>query len=184
MILYAYVCVCAFSFHRESPGMILGDKPLIFQGDSVTISTRQTRQGVRQASPSRYTRPTCRCILICHAPTLVAALGAATGQPHCSLADKRHADKPCCGRRSLLRMLNRPPAQTSPRLPCACATSHRHGASQTCAPYDPDRLLPPLKSRGFKRLLPLVQTLPSSCISSSTVSRQRLSPVFPLCGHR
>jgi hypothetical protein len=23
------VCVCAFSFHRESPNMILGDKPLI-----------------------------------------------------------------------------------------------------------------------------------------------------------
>jgi hypothetical protein len=24
-----YVCVCAFSLHRESPDMILGDKPLI-----------------------------------------------------------------------------------------------------------------------------------------------------------
>jgi hypothetical protein len=23
------VCVCAFSLHRESPDMILGDKPLI-----------------------------------------------------------------------------------------------------------------------------------------------------------
>jgi hypothetical protein len=25
------VCVCAFSFHRESPDMILGDKPLIYE---------------------------------------------------------------------------------------------------------------------------------------------------------
>jgi hypothetical protein len=29
MVLNAYVCVCAFSLHRESPDMILGDKPLI-----------------------------------------------------------------------------------------------------------------------------------------------------------
>jgi hypothetical protein len=27
MVLYAYVCVCAFSLRRESPGRILGDKP-------------------------------------------------------------------------------------------------------------------------------------------------------------
>jgi hypothetical protein len=25
------VCVCAFSLHRESPDMILGDKPFIFE---------------------------------------------------------------------------------------------------------------------------------------------------------
>jgi hypothetical protein len=35
MVLYAYVCVYAFSLHRESPGRILGDKPLLFQGGSV-----------------------------------------------------------------------------------------------------------------------------------------------------
>jgi hypothetical protein len=29
MVLYVYVCVCAFSLYRESPDMILGDKPLI-----------------------------------------------------------------------------------------------------------------------------------------------------------
>jgi hypothetical protein len=29
LVLYAYVCVCAFSLRRESPDMILGDKPLI-----------------------------------------------------------------------------------------------------------------------------------------------------------
>jgi hypothetical protein len=29
LVLYAYVCVCAFSIHRESPDMILGDKSLI-----------------------------------------------------------------------------------------------------------------------------------------------------------
>jgi hypothetical protein len=29
MVVYAYMCVCAFSLHRESPDMILGDKPLI-----------------------------------------------------------------------------------------------------------------------------------------------------------
>jgi hypothetical protein len=32
MVLYAYVCVCAFSLHRESPDRILGDKPLLFKG--------------------------------------------------------------------------------------------------------------------------------------------------------
>jgi hypothetical protein len=29
LVLSAYVCVCAFSLHRESPDMILGDEPLI-----------------------------------------------------------------------------------------------------------------------------------------------------------
>jgi hypothetical protein len=29
MVLFAYMCVCAFSLHRESPNIILGDKPLI-----------------------------------------------------------------------------------------------------------------------------------------------------------
>jgi hypothetical protein len=30
MVLYAYMCyVCIFSLHRESPNMILRDKPLI-----------------------------------------------------------------------------------------------------------------------------------------------------------
>jgi hypothetical protein len=32
MVLYAYVCVCAFSLRRESPDRILGDKPLLFKG--------------------------------------------------------------------------------------------------------------------------------------------------------
>jgi hypothetical protein len=39
MVLYAYVCVCAFSLHRESPARILADKPLLFQGGSVIIAT-------------------------------------------------------------------------------------------------------------------------------------------------
>jgi hypothetical protein len=30
-IVCLYVCVCAFSLRRESPDMILGDKPLIFR---------------------------------------------------------------------------------------------------------------------------------------------------------
>jgi hypothetical protein len=30
-IVCLYVCVCAFSLHRESPDMILWDKPLIFE---------------------------------------------------------------------------------------------------------------------------------------------------------
>jgi hypothetical protein len=40
MVLYSYMCVCAFSLHRESPGMILGDKPLLVEGGSVTIAAR------------------------------------------------------------------------------------------------------------------------------------------------
>jgi hypothetical protein len=32
MVSYAYMCcVCVFSFRRESPDMILGDKPLIYE---------------------------------------------------------------------------------------------------------------------------------------------------------
>jgi hypothetical protein len=30
-IVCLFVCVCAFSIRRESPNMILGDKPLIFE---------------------------------------------------------------------------------------------------------------------------------------------------------
>jgi hypothetical protein len=30
-IVCSFVCVCAFSLRRESPNMILGDKPLIFE---------------------------------------------------------------------------------------------------------------------------------------------------------
>jgi hypothetical protein len=29
------MCVCAFLLYRESPDMILGDKPLIFSGGSI-----------------------------------------------------------------------------------------------------------------------------------------------------
>jgi hypothetical protein len=38
MVLYAYVCVCAFSLHQESPSRILRDKPLLVQGSSVTVA--------------------------------------------------------------------------------------------------------------------------------------------------
>jgi hypothetical protein len=31
MVLYVYVCVCAFLLRRESLDMILRDKPLIFE---------------------------------------------------------------------------------------------------------------------------------------------------------
>jgi hypothetical protein len=34
------VCVCAFLLHRESPSRVLGDKPLLFQGSSVTTRKR------------------------------------------------------------------------------------------------------------------------------------------------
>jgi hypothetical protein len=30
-IVCLFVCVCAFSLRRESPNMILGDKPLTFE---------------------------------------------------------------------------------------------------------------------------------------------------------
>jgi hypothetical protein len=30
-IVCLFVCVCAFSLRQESPDMILGDKPLIFE---------------------------------------------------------------------------------------------------------------------------------------------------------
>jgi hypothetical protein len=39
-IVCLFVCVCAFSLRRESPNMILGDKPLISE---VVLSQRQAR---------------------------------------------------------------------------------------------------------------------------------------------
>jgi hypothetical protein len=39
MVLYAYGFVYAFLLRRESPGRILGDKPLLFQGGSVTVAS-------------------------------------------------------------------------------------------------------------------------------------------------
>jgi hypothetical protein len=41
-IVCLFVCVCAFSLRRESPDMILGDKPLIFE---VVLSQRRTGSG-------------------------------------------------------------------------------------------------------------------------------------------
>jgi hypothetical protein len=41
MILYAYMCVCAFSLHRESSNMILGDQSLISE---VVLSHRYLRK--------------------------------------------------------------------------------------------------------------------------------------------
>jgi hypothetical protein len=40
-IVCSFVCVCAFSLRRESPNMILGDKPLIFE--VVLLQSRGTR---------------------------------------------------------------------------------------------------------------------------------------------
>jgi hypothetical protein len=40
-------CVCVFSLRRESPDMILGDKPLFFQGGSVTIVNEKMEQRLR-----------------------------------------------------------------------------------------------------------------------------------------
>jgi hypothetical protein len=37
------VCVCAFSLHRESPGRILGDKPLLFRGVLSQLASEQGR---------------------------------------------------------------------------------------------------------------------------------------------
>jgi hypothetical protein len=43
MVLYAYVCVYAFSLHRESLSRILGDKPSLFQGGGVCHSWHQSK---------------------------------------------------------------------------------------------------------------------------------------------
>jgi hypothetical protein len=37
MVLYAFCHVCTFSLRRASPDMILGDKPLLSQGGSITV---------------------------------------------------------------------------------------------------------------------------------------------------
>jgi hypothetical protein len=40
------VCVCAFSLRRESPNMILGDKPLIFEVVLSHLSSQIPSKGV------------------------------------------------------------------------------------------------------------------------------------------
>jgi hypothetical protein len=61
MVLYAYVCVCAFSLHRESPGRILGDIPILFQVGSIT--------GVSPAIEGTIRRLLDHCLILpCSAP--------------------------------------------------------------------------------------------------------------------
>jgi hypothetical protein len=50
-IVFLYVCVCAFSLHRESPDVISGDKPLIFQvvlshASSTPSDTKSQEKGI------------------------------------------------------------------------------------------------------------------------------------------
>jgi hypothetical protein len=62
MVLYAYVCVCAFSLRRESPNRILGDKPLLFQGGSVIILPLAASQSLKHQAPGNS--QSCRCLMI------------------------------------------------------------------------------------------------------------------------
>jgi hypothetical protein len=57
-IVCLFVCVCAFSLHRESPDMILGDKPLIFE---VVLSQNSCNNSLF--------RP-CMCVLCVNASVL------------------------------------------------------------------------------------------------------------------
>jgi hypothetical protein len=50
-IVCLFVCVCAFSLHRESPDMILGDKPLIFE---VVLSQSSSAASPNQDSSDNY----------------------------------------------------------------------------------------------------------------------------------
>jgi hypothetical protein len=45
-IVCSFVCVCAFSLRRESPDMILGDKPLIFEVVLLQSSMVPPREGI------------------------------------------------------------------------------------------------------------------------------------------
>jgi hypothetical protein len=49
-IVCLFVCVCAFSLRRESPNMILGDKPLIFE---VVLSQHQKMIECREAQQQK-----------------------------------------------------------------------------------------------------------------------------------
>jgi hypothetical protein len=50
-----FVCVCAFSLRRESPNMILGDKPLIFEVVLSHLSTLgKTTAPLRQAGSEKF----------------------------------------------------------------------------------------------------------------------------------
>jgi hypothetical protein len=51
-IVCLFVCVCAFSLRRESPDMILGDKPLIFE----VVLSQMSAGG--EATPGRETEET------------------------------------------------------------------------------------------------------------------------------
>jgi hypothetical protein len=51
MVLYAYVCVCTFFLHRESPGRILGDNPCFLGG--FCHSSHQSKIGVKHIEASK-----------------------------------------------------------------------------------------------------------------------------------
>jgi hypothetical protein len=74
LVLYAYVCVCAFSLRRESSDMILGDKPLISE---VVLSQLVLEQDWGKT----YTKASKNCNnafgeeRLAHIRTLVVSLG-------------------------------------------------------------------------------------------------------------
>jgi hypothetical protein len=101
MVLYTYMCVCvyAFSLHRESTNMILGDKPLIFE---VVLSHRSTLSSRHcPFTPSCHPRHSSGC---CHPHYCVVLLGCRRGvpppplSPHCRhcLEGQRGDRRPHC----------------------------------------------------------------------------------------
>jgi hypothetical protein len=65
-IVCLFVCVCAFSLRRESPDMILGDKPLIFE---VVLSHQPLSPPIPQCAYRASRRP------------LAFAVGTSTARP-------------------------------------------------------------------------------------------------------
>jgi hypothetical protein len=70
MVLYAYVCVCAFSLYQESPNMILGDEPLISEVVlSQSLTLRCCSPVVGSVTPSAIVHCAKRVIVDSHLAT-------------------------------------------------------------------------------------------------------------------
>jgi hypothetical protein len=75
VILYAYVCVCVFSLRRESPGRILGDKPLLVQGGGLSQLASEQDRGKTHMQASKNHNNVVGEERLAHIRTIVVSLG-------------------------------------------------------------------------------------------------------------
>jgi hypothetical protein len=118
--MYAYVCVCAFSLHRESPNMILGDKPII---SKVVLSQRPAPSAPASASP----------LLGNSAPLAPLAIGPPLTPPKASMYATAFDNPKALTRRRLPSSVEPPTGDTAAL--CHRVVPHRHLQSEILTGY-------------------------------------------------